>query len=582
MNPGLPSQRLRELPMAAPALPQGPRPDGPATTRPAGDAARPVPDRGLPPAPEGAPAGQGAPLLGPDTEPPAPTDGLRRSTEGAGPRAPVPRDQGAAAVTAPADAAARPVRADPVDAEKATTPPAREVAARVAAPPAEATRPGAGNLPAPTAPALSRPTPASTDGAQAARAQAVTRPGVHDVPTGPAAQPRIPDPRALPPPSTAVSDTTAPGSERPATPDAVAVSPGGGADASEAAPRAGRTDPPATAPIASPARERALFGLGPAPFVQGDFLAAMALPDGRWSVVRPAPEPFPNAWQRRVLLWFLLAAAIVGPLGWLYARRLVRPLSGFARAAEQLGRDPTAPILALAGPAEVGRAAQAFNRMQSRLRSFVDDRTAMIGAISHDLRTPLTRMRFRIEDAPDELRTGMLQDVEEMETMISSVLAFIRDASEPGTREVLDLSSIVEDVVEDAVFVGREVTLVDTRPATVDADAIGLRRLLGNLIENAVKYGGRAQVRLFTERQDAVAEVRDDGPGLPDEELERVFQPFYRAPAARSSGQQGSGLGLAVCRSIARAHGGDVRLARGERGLVAQLRLPLALEVSRA
>ncbi|MBB3175858.1 ATP-binding protein [Variovorax sp. Sphag1AA] len=333
-------------------------------------------------------------------------------------------------------------------------------------------------------------------------------------------------------------------------------------------------------PVTAPAR--GLFGLAPAPFVVGDFVAAVRLPDGGWATVQPVPEPFPNAWQRRVLLWFLVAALIVTPAGWWFSRRLVRPIAGFARAAEQLGRDPQAPVLALSGPAEVGRAAQAFNRMQSQLRSFVADRTAMIGAISHDMRTPLTRLRFRIEDAPDDLRAGMLDDVEEMEQMISSVLAFIRDASEPGPREHLNLASVVEDVVENAEFVGKNVRLGHSEEAPVDVDAIGMRRVLDNLIDNAVKYGSEARVRLFVDGEDAVAEVSDSGPGLPEVELERVFQPFYRAPQARASGKLGSGLGLAVCRSIARAHGGDVQLKAGARGLVAQLRVPLAMSFSGA
>ncbi|HWU56328.1 MAG TPA: ATP-binding protein [Rhizomicrobium sp.] len=321
---------------------------------------------------------------------------------------------------------------------------------------------------------------------------------------------------------------------------------------------------------------RGLFGLAPAPFVEGDFVAALKLPGGQWAVVQPVPQSFPNSWQRRVLLWFLISFALVTPLGWIFARRVVRPLTGFALAAERLGRDPRAPILALEGPAELGRAAHAFNRMQSRLKSFVDDRTAFVGAISHDLRTPLTRLRFRIEDVPDDLREGMLAEVDEMEQMISSVLNFIRDASEPGTREQIDLSSLVEDVIEDAIFVGKDVTLAQTERTPVEVDALGMRRLLGNLVENAVKYGEKAEVRLFTDEQEAVAEIRDNGPGLPDDELERVFQPFYRAPSARASSKHGTGLGLAVCRSIARAHGGDVKLARGPHGLVAQLRLPLA------
>jgi len=334
---------------------------------------------------------------------------------------------------------------------------------------------------------------------------------------------------------------------------------------------------PAEEPVpVTPRVGRGLFGVAPAPFIEGDFVAAVRLANGQWAVVRPTPEPFPNSWQRRVILWFLISFAMVAPLGWIFARRLVRPIAGFAYAAEQLGRDPAASILAVEGPAEVGRAAHAFNRMQSRLRSFVDDRTAMVGAISHDLRTPLTRLRFRIEDVPDEQREGMLAEVEEMEQMISSVLAFIRDASEPGSRERLDLRTLVEDVVEDAVFVGKAVTLEDGVKAQVEVDPLGIRRLVSNLVENAVKYGSTAQVRLFTDQQEAVAEIRDDGPGLPEEELERVFQPFYRTPDAHASNKHGSGLGLAVCRSIARAHGGDVRLHRGDSGLVAQLRLPLA------
>ncbi|HVW73644.1 MAG TPA: ATP-binding protein [Rhizomicrobium sp.] len=334
--------------------------------------------------------------------------------------------------------------------------------------------------------------------------------------------------------------------------------------------------PQAVTPVTAPLHQRSLFGLEPAPFVEGDFVAAMRLASGQWVVVQPAPEPFPNSWQRRLLLWFVLSFSLVAPVGWLFARRLVRPIAGFAYAAEQLGRDPTASVLALEGPAEVGRAASAFNRMQSRLKSFVDDRTAMVGAISHDLRTPLTRLRFRIEDVPDDLREGMLAEVEEMEQMISSVLAFIRDASEPGAREKIDLRSIVEDVVEDAVFIGKPVTLEKSEQAPVEVDPLGMRRLLGNLVENAVKYGDTASIRLFKDHQDAVAEVTDNGPGLPDEELERVFQPFYRAPQARASNKHGTGLGLAVCRSIARAHGGDVHLIRRDHGLVAQLRLPLA------
>ena len=393
---------------------------------------------------------------------------------------------------------------------------------------------------------------------------AASSPTVIGAPVVTSPEPRVP--RVLPRASVPSTPTPTP------TPTIEPSTPKATASTSSESGRTTRTLPATITPIASP---RGLFGLAPAPFVEGDFVAALRIADG-WAVVQPVPEPFPNAWQRRLLLWFAIAFALIAPLGWWFARRVVQPIAGFARAAERLGRDPTAPVMMLKGPAEVGRAAHAFNRMQSRLRSFVDDRTAMIGAISHDLRTPLTRLRFRLEDVDEDLRAGMLHEVEEMEAMITSVLAFIRDASEPGSREKLDLAAIVEDVVEDAVFVGNDVRLTLNEKAPVEVDAIGMRRLLANLVENAVKYGDRARVRLFTDRQEAVAEVSDDGPGLSDDELERVFQPFYRAQAARASDKQGTGLGLAVCRSIARAHGGDVQLMRGDRGLVAQVRVPLA------
>jgi len=329
-------------------------------------------------------------------------------------------------------------------------------------------------------------------------------------------------------------------------------------------------------------RPNGLFGLAPAPFVEGDFVAALRLADGRWVVVQPVAAAFPNSWQRRVLLWFAIALAIVIPLGWMFARRIVRPLQRFARAAELLGRDPGAAILPLDGPAEVGRAANAFNLMQSRLRAFVDDRTAMISAISHDLRTPLTRLRFRIEEVADQnAREGMIEEVADMEAMIASVLEFLRDASTPGTRETIDLGSIVEEAVADALMIGRPVAIEQRAVAPVEVDVAGMRRVIDNLLENAVKYGDSARVRIGVENDDAIAEILDSGPGLPDSELKAVFSPFYRSPGARSSDKPGTGLGLAVCRSIARAHGGEIQLSNAPGGLCARVILPLAFDQKR-
>ena len=353
----------------------------------------------------------------------------------------------------------------------------------------------------------------------------------------------------------------------------------GSGPALSAAPAAAR--PPAAVAVAAP--QPIPFRTGPQgdwlamatpPFIEGDFIAAVRGADGRWTVVAPRAEAFPNRWQRQVALWFLLSLAIVSPLAWLFARRIVRPLEGFARAAETLGRDPAATILPLSGPAEIGRAAHAFNQMRNRLRAFVDDRTAMVGAISHDLRTPLTRLRFRLENVPDDQREGLLKEVIEMEAMISQVIAFIRDASTPGPRHVVDLGQLVAASVEDARLIGGAVTAEPAAPMAVEVDPVQIRRLLDNLLENAVKYGQSAKVRVRAEEDEVVAEIVDAGPGIPEEDREQVFEPFYRSEAARRSGKPGSGLGLAVCRSIARAHGGEIRFAQSAEGFVTQVRVP--------
>ncbi len=327
-------------------------------------------------------------------------------------------------------------------------------------------------------------------------------------------------------------------------------------------------------PSAAPPVRRGLFAPAPAGYIEGDFIAAQRVGD-HWIVVKPLPEGFPNAWQSRIMLWFLLSFVLVAPLGWLFSRWLAAPLRSFADAAERLGRDPCAPATVQGGSAEIARAAAAFNLMQARLKRYIEDRTAMIGAISHDLRTPLTRMRFRLEAVPDKLKPGLEKDMDQMEAMISSVLAFMRDQAEGGVRERLDLRTLLDDAVKNAVAGGADVALEPGEPIEVQADPLALNRVFANLLDNAVKYGGRAVVRLDKDGGEAIATVRDFGPGLPDSELEQVFKPFYRAPHAVASDATGMGLGLANSRSIILAHGGAIRL-RSQDGLTAEVRLPAA------
>jgi len=314
------------------------------------------------------------------------------------------------------------------------------------------------------------------------------------------------------------------------------------------------------------------------PFIIAPFIAEVRQADGLWSSLNVhETAPFAD-WRQRVLLGFGLSILLLCPLAYLFARGLAAPIAGFAGAAERLGRDPDAPPLSISGPAEIASAALAFNQMQDRIRRYVRDRTELIGSVAHDLRTPLTRLRFRIEQAPEDLRDKLASDIDEMEAMIAATLAFVRDASRPAARESLELRSLVATVVAEMSEVGAPVTLEPGADLQIDADALGLRRLLANLIANAVRYGTEARVRvdLDPDATHAVIDVEDNGPGLPTAELERMFEPFVRIETSRNRDTGGAGLGLPVVRTVARAHGGDAQLMnRPEGGLRARVVLPL-------
>jgi len=310
-------------------------------------------------------------------------------------------------------------------------------------------------------------------------------------------------------------------------------------------------------------------------FLVAPFEIAMQRPDGRWAVVRPERGLGLNVWQQRVMLWFLLSALVMAPIAWMFAKRLSQPFRLFAQAAERLGRDPEAAPLTIRGSAEIAVAAGAFNQMQERLRRYVQDRTAMVGAIAHDLRTPLTRLRFRIENAPEDQRAKMAADIDQMEAMVAATLGFVRDATRPGQRTRLELASLVESVCDEMAETGAAIEVERAEKVVIEGDPVALRRLVTNLLENAVKFGDRARARVVTAERAVIIEIDDEGPGIPEAEIERVFEPFYRREPSRSRSTGGIGLGLAVVRSIARSHGGDVTMVnRPGGGLTARVNLP--------
>ncbi|MBU2168119.1 MAG: HAMP domain-containing protein [Alphaproteobacteria bacterium] len=304
------------------------------------------------------------------------------------------------------------------------------------------------------------------------------------------------------------------------------------------------------------------------------FAASLRLEDGRWATVEP-PRDWLSPWQARLLLALFISLLLVAPVVWLMARRLTRPIRLFADAAQRLGANPEAEPLPVSGPSELRRAIGAFNDMQASLRAHIANRTQTVAAIAHDLRTPLTRLRFRAEQAPEALRDRLAADVEEMDALIAQAMAYVRGETRQTAPEPVDLTALVTECVRGFAETGHAATLAPAPEVTILGQPTGLRRALTNLIANAVHYGGRAEVSL-EEAPDRVAiYVRDGGPGIAPERMEEVFQPFVRLEGSRNRATGGVGLGLAVARQIARAHDGDVTLSnRPEGGLEATLSLP--------
>lgn len=303
----------------------------------------------------------------------------------------------------------------------------------------------------------------------------------------------------------------------------------------------------------------------------------ITLSDGerlRLSVVPPRPPPLaprPDNWNYGIL--FLLC---IGALAGIVARMTVRPLKRLAQAATELGNDIERPPLPERGANEIRQAAAAFNAMQARIRHHIQQRAHILAAITHDLQTPLTRLRLRLEKVEDvELREKLISDLSAMQGMVKEGLYLARsmDSAEPMQR--LDLDSLIDSVCEDARDAGQAVTVSGKTHVSVRARPIALRRCLTNLIDNAIKYGSFADINASRDGAFVVIRIRDGGPGIPGNEMEQVFEPFYRLETSRSRQTGGTGLGLTIARNIAEQHGGRIRLTNlPEGGLEAALELP--------
>ena len=300
-------------------------------------------------------------------------------------------------------------------------------------------------------------------------------------------------------------------------------------------------------------------------------------PDGSWLNMTTRRPPDPARWAWPSLLSMLLMALATTAIVVLAVRRMTRPLARLSDAAERLGTGEAVPPLPVEGPPETRRTTEAFNRMNDRLSRFVTDRTRMLAAISHDLRTPITSLRLRAEMIEDEeTRARMLDTLEEMQAMTEATLAFAREEATARDTRTVDLAALVEAVCEDFVEMGATVTYAGPETVLYPCRSVAMKRALRNLIGNAVTYGDGAQVMLSRETNEVMIVVEDDGPGIPDGRLEEVFEPFARLETSRARETGGAGLGLAIARSIIRSHGGDIVLAnREEGGLRATVALPV-------
>jgi signal transduction histidine kinase len=307
-------------------------------------------------------------------------------------------------------------------------------------------------------------------------------------------------------------------------------------------------------------------------------IARIRLPDGS-SVSASLPNSFgPPGPRGAVLVGTLVMASTLALLSLWAAKRLAAPLTRFAEAANQFTVDGLHHELREEGPFEIERAARALNEMRARIKSLVDDRTRMLAAVGHDLRTPITRLLLRAEDIVDPaLRRQFIADLRNLGGMLESALSFLREQSVRSEVVKTDLSSLLQSVCDNFADVGARVDFVGPLRCPVDCDPDQIARAMTNLIENAVKFGRSAIVRLKSATAHTIEiEVEDNGPGIPDAEKEKVFEPFYRADAARRSNERGGfGLGLSIARAIAKAHGGSLILTDATpSGLIARFSFP--------
>lgn len=291
------------------------------------------------------------------------------------------------------------------------------------------------------------------------------------------------------------------------------------------------------------------------------FLVQVPLKDGQW-VIFTSSIPKASSWlPSRALTNIGLLLLVVLALSYLAVRSLTRPLQRLSKAADALGRNINQPPISETGPTEVRQVARAFNLMQGRLQNYIQDRTHIFSAMSHDLKTPITRMRLRTDLLDDDLlRERFEKDLKEMETMVTEALAFMKGLDNHTPAQAINPLALLQSIQTDYLEANKPVSLEGQGTPPLWGQAALLKRALVNLIDNALFYGQKADIQLEHDAKGLSIDIVDEGPGIDPEMQEKVFQPFYRIETSRNRDTGGTGLGLSIARNIIHSHGGDLTL----------------------
>lgn len=327
--------------------------------------------------------------------------------------------------------------------------------------------------------------------------------------------------------------------------------------------------------------ERDIRVFNPADWPSGSPLARYAalvqLPDASWLLFSSPERSWGLDIGTRIAIIIALGLIATVLVAWLATQQLAKPLQRFASAARRFGGDLRAPPIKVEGPDEIRQAIIAFNTMQAQIQHYISERTHMLASISHDLRAPLTRMRLRSEFMEDFDHQGkLIRDIEEMQSMINAALAFFREDTQPEQSTAFDLSELLQTIIDD--YRDQNIAIDFHGPAHLvyEGRPLGIKRVIVNLLENAEKYAQQPAITLSSDGYSVCVDVSDEGPGIPEASLQRVFDPFFRLETSRNRETGGVGLGLSAARAIVREQGGELTLSnRSSGGLQARVELPL-------